>query len=80
MNVNKLRGEIVAQYRTQRAFAEQIGWHQNKMSKLMTGKYKPDTDDIAAIMQALQLSEHSFCDIFMPEKSPNGDFKVEKGA
>lgn len=73
MNIARLRGEIVAQYKSQKAFAEQLGWHPNKVSKLMTGKYKPDTDEVASITKVLGLSEGQFCDIFLPYKSPNGD-------
>lgn len=73
MNIDRLRGEIVARYRTQRAFADCIGWHPNKLSKMMQGKYRPDTDEVASITSALNLSERQFCDIFLTRKSPNGD-------
>lgn len=75
MNVDRLRGEIVAKYRTQNAFSEAIGWHKNKVSKLLCGKYKPDTDDVDAISVALNLSKDAFCEIFLPEKSPNGEIR-----
>lgn len=73
MNVARLRGEIVAQYKTQRAFAACIGWNPNKLSKMMQGKYRPDTDEVASIVSALDLSERQFCDIFLPRKSQSGD-------
>ena len=41
MNLQKLRGEIVAQYKTQNNFSQAINWHKNKVSSMMTGKYKP---------------------------------------
>lgn len=75
MNIDRLRGEIVAKYRTQNAFSEAIGWHKNKVSKLLCGKYKPDTDDVDAISVALDLSKDVFCEIFLPERSPNGEIK-----
>lgn len=73
MNLARLRGEIVAEYRTQSAFADAIGWHKNKVTKMLTGKYKPDTDEVARIADLLHLDAPMFCDIFFTENSPNGD-------
>lgn len=73
MDIAKLRAEIVYRYKTQTAFASAIGWTENKLSKMMTGKYKPDTDEVAGIADALNLNERQYCDIFLPRKSPNGD-------
>lgn len=73
MDCNRLRGEIVAKYRTQVAFAEALGWHKNKVSKLVLGTYKPDTDEVAEIADALDLDVAGFCSIFLPKASPNGD-------
>lgn len=73
MDCNKLRGEIVAKFRTQSAFARAIGWHRNKISKLVLGEYKPDTDEVAAIADVLSLNQDEFCSIFLPKTSPNGD-------
>lgn len=73
MNVDRLRGEISAEYRTQVAFSSAIGWHKNKVSKMLSGKYKPNTDEVAEIAEALHLDERRYCDIFLAQKSPNGD-------
>ncbi len=73
MDCNRLRGEIVAKFRTQAAFARAIGWHQNKVSKLVLGEYKPDTDEVAMISDTLELDTIKFCSIFLPKTSPNGD-------
>lgn len=73
MDMCRLRGEIVAEFRTQSAFANAIGWHKNKVTRMLTGKYKPNTDEVAAIADLLQLDEPKFCDIFWAKKSPNGD-------
>lgn len=75
MDVNRLRGEIVAKYRTQNSFADAIGWHKNKVSKLLNGAYKPNTDEVAAIVSALNLDSDGFCAIFLPKASQNGDKK-----
>lgn len=77
MDLCRLRGEIVAEYRTQTAFADAIGWHKNKVTKMLTGKYKPDTDEVAEITDLLHLDASKFCDIFLPRKSPNGDQERE---
>lgn len=73
MDLCRLRGEIVAEYRTQSAFADAIGWHKNKVTKMLTGRYKPDTDEVAKIADLLHLDAPKFCDIFLPNNSPNGD-------
>lgn len=73
MDCNRLRGEIAAKFRTQIAFADAIGWHKNKVSKLVLGLYKPDTDEVAEIADVLDLDVAGFCAIFLPKTSPNGD-------
>lgn len=73
MDLRRLRGEIAAEYKTQVAFASAIGWHKNKVSKMLLGEYKPDTDEVAVMASALHLDERRYCDIFLPKKSPNGD-------
>lgn len=75
MDVYRLRGEIVAEYRTQSAFAEAIGWHKNKVTKMLTGKYKPDTDEVAQIASLLHFDESKFCEIFL---FPNHHMVINK--
>jgi len=77
LDTNLLRGEIVAKYRTQLAFADKIGWHRNKVTKMLNGAYKPDTDEVASIVDVLGLDERRYCDIFLPRKSTNGDNAVK---
>lgn len=76
MNVRRLKAEIIAEYNTQSAFAKAIGWHENKVSKIVNGHYKPDTDEVAMIADVLHLDERRYCSIFLPVKSPNGDFRA----
>ena len=73
MNARRLRSEIIAECGTQAGFARAIGWHENKVSRIIQGRYKPDTDEVAEIVKVLHLDEQRFCAIFLPEKSPNGD-------
>ena len=77
MDLCRLRGEIVAEYRTQTAFADAIGWHKSKVTKMLTGKYKPDTDEVAEIAGLLHLDVPKFCDIFLPKNSPFGERREE---
>lgn len=66
MDTKRLRVEIVAEYGTQTAFAEAIGWHKNKVSKIIRGRYKPDIDEVAKITETLHLDERRYCAIFLP--------------
>lgn len=65
MNLRRLRAEIVAEYGTQSAFAMAINWHKNKVSKMVQGQYKPDTDEVAKITDALHLDEGRYREIFL---------------
>lgn len=73
MNLNRLKGEIVAVFGTQDSFSKAIGWHRNKVSRLITGKYIPDIDEAAKISSLLNLSSDKYCEIFLSKKSPNGE-------
>ena len=73
MNIPALRGAIASRYKTQKIFSEAMNWHKNKTSKMLTGKYLPNTDEVASISRVLNLSEEEFCLIFLPNSSPNGD-------
>ena len=65
MNTKALRGEIVTHFGTQNVFAEHIGWHKNKVSKMIQHKYKPNSDEICRIANVLNLSESKFAEIFL---------------
>lgn len=73
MNLARLKGEIVAQYGTQSAFATSLGWSENKLSRMMRGKYKINIDDAEQIAKLLNMDTELYCQIFLPIKSPNGD-------
>ena len=77
MNIDRLRGIIAEKYRTQAAFASVMGWTNNKMSHMMTGKYKPDVDEVGKISKLLALTEQQYIEIFYsPILSTNGDEKT----
>lgn len=73
MDRTELRIEILRKYGTQSAFAKEIGWNVNKLSKMMQGKYVPDLDEVVFIAEKLKFDEKRFCQIFLPKKSPNGE-------
>lgn len=66
MNLNRLKGEIVAMYGSQNNFADAMHWHKNKVSKLVTGKYIPNIEEVALISKKLDLSMDTYQSIFMP--------------
>ena len=73
MNRQRLRGEIIAKYGNQDNFADAIGWSKQKVSYILTGKRKLNTDDVAKVAQVLGLSESMFVNIFLPQALPNGN-------
>ena len=73
MNTRRLKAEIIAEYNTQDAFANAMGWHKNKVSKMIQGHYKPNIDEVAKMVEMLHLDERQYCHIFLPQKSPYGD-------
>lgn len=73
MNIRRLKGEIIATYGTQNAFAGAMNWSINKVSRMMRGKYKPDTDEVAKIVGSLNLTAQKYYEIFLPSISPNGE-------
>ena len=80
LNTRLLKSSIVEIYGTQKVFASTIGWHQNKLSNLMTGKYVPTLDEVEQMRTSLKLSDERFMQIFLPDKSPSGDKSIQKGA
>lgn len=76
MNVMELKLEIIKKFGTQNRFAEEIGWHKNKISKMMHGKYTPDLDEVIFISEKLCLDEKRFFEIFLGKKLPNGNSAV----
>lgn len=65
MNIDVLRGKIHEKCKTGGRFAESMGWHPNKVSAMLNGKYIPDVDEAAQIATRLDLTEATFCEIFL---------------
>lgn len=73
MDLDKLRGKIAEKFGSQKAFSRAIGWHENKVSAVLTGKYILDVDEAARVAERLSLTSSEYLDIFLVKKSPNGD-------
>ena len=65
MNTSLLKGEIVAKYGSQKNFSKAIGWHQNKLSHMMTQKYIPDVVEATKIRTVLDLDNDKASRIFL---------------
>lgn len=76
MNTTELKLEIIKQFGTQYKFAEALGWHKNKISRMMQGKYIPDLNEVMFISDKLHLNEERFFEIFLNKKLPNGNKEV----
>lgn len=76
MNLNILKGSIYTKFKNQKAFADAIGWHPNKVTRLVQGQFTPDVNQAAEISRVLNLSSDVHLQIFLPTQSPNGDKEV----
>ena len=73
MNVQRLKGEMIAQLGTQKAFARAMHWQENKVTRMLQGRYLANVDEAFEIACVLQLSLRSYRDIFLLQRSPNGE-------
>lgn len=73
MDVLAFRGAVFGRYRTQSEFCDAMGWHRNKVSKLMRGKYMPDVDEAAKLSEKMGMTIDEYQKIFLPRSAPNGD-------
>lgn len=73
INKNLLRAKIYGNFKSQAEFSRSIGWHINRINKILTGKSIPTLDECAKIADVLSLTRDEYIDIFMPSLSPNGD-------
>jgi hypothetical protein len=65
VNCSKLHGLIVERFGSQAAFSRASGWHQNKISRMIKGSFKPNTDEVTELAALLKMTESEFCDIFL---------------
>lgn len=79
MDLNRLKGEIIAEFGTQDEFSKAINWHKSKVSRILRGKYIPNIEEAAEIARILGLSTSQYEQIFLREKSPIGDNQAIRG-
>ena len=66
INVNLLKGKIVAAGYNQRGLAEKVGMSANSLNAKINGKKKFDTDEVFKICEALNITDPSEkCNIFL---------------
>ena len=51
MNRVELRVDIIRKFGTQGNFAKELGWTENKLSKMMQGRYTPNLDEVICIAE-----------------------------
>jgi transcriptional regulator with XRE-family HTH domain len=68
-----LRGLIYAKFKSANAFAEYIGWTNQKISYYITGKRIPSLKDVWIMADALDVPFMNVAQFFLTEESPDGD-------
>jgi hypothetical protein len=72
MDQAKLRSLIYGHFRTAADMARQMGWGKQKLHRVITGKQDPNLLDLTDMARALGKPLMEMVDIFLPQKSPNG--------
>jgi len=67
----KLRGAIYSKFKSASACASVMGWHKQKLSKVINGQYVPNVDEIKEIAKVCQMSNAEFDVVFLPFRSQN---------
>lgn len=70
--VYELRGAIYSRFRNEAECARAMGWNRQKLSKITTGRKEPDVEEIVQLANTLGISLESMVNIFLRNKSPNG--------
>jgi DNA-binding helix-turn-helix protein len=76
INSKKLRGRIHEEFRSLSEFTRTVGWSQNKIGNILSGRRVPDINECAQMAEALNLDTTEYVEIFLPQLSPNGDKKA----
>lgn len=66
------RGLIYTYYANEAEFAAELGWSRQRLNKISNGQRDPDLNDIALFAEKLNLSVGEMAQIFLNQKSPNG--------
>lgn len=65
-----LLGLIYGQFKSQRSFAERIGWTPQKLNKILNGNQEPTIPDVQEISEGLGVPFMLVAKFFMAKKSP----------
>lgn len=66
-----LNGLIYAQFKSQRIFAEKLGWNHQKLNKIVNRIQEPTIPEVQEIADGLGVPFMLVAKFFMEEKSPN---------
>ena len=72
--VYELSSLIHGKFRNESEFARKINWPKQRVNKIVNGKMQPSLDDAIEIANALDEPLETIAQIFLRQKSPNGDF------
>lgn len=67
-----LIGLILGQFKSQRAFAERIGWTPQKLNKILNRIQEPTIPEVQEIAEGLGVPFVMVAKFFLTEKSQNG--------
>lgn len=68
MNRELLKRNIIFNFFTQKEFAKQMLWQENKVTRIIQGKYTPDVNEAKSIAELLNLTLEDFLNIFLDGK------------
>ena len=71
-----LRALIYGQYDSEAALAKEIGWSRQKLNKITNGQKEPTVEELNKLALALTVQIGELAEIFLQNKSPNGDVKT----
>ena len=65
---NQIRGAVFSKFNSIISFADAIGWHRNKASRIVNGKQSPSAEDMQQMVKCLNIDDASaFVAIFFPD-------------
>ncbi len=67
-----LRGLIYSQYETETQLAQELGWTKQRLNVITNGTREPTLAETAALAGKLGTSVEEMVNIFLRQKSPNG--------
>ena len=60
-----LNGLIYGKFSNQAKFAESIGWHRQKLNKIINGDKQPSIDEVRQIAEGLGVPFMDVCQFFL---------------